>query len=222
VAQQSDWVLVDDLDGSRASSTVSFGLDGRGYEIDLSEENSAQLRGVLADFVAVARQNGGPRLPVAPAKPPPAARPPVAPPKRRPPAPRPPTTVVRQWARENGHPVADHGRIPAQVMRAYEQRSPAPPVREPVAAATPARAGTGAVVHALPTATPLRPRVVRPSADRAPTPTLLDRLRALLADLARLVRNLAGEARDAVQALLARLLPPIRSLIDELRGELAA
>jgi hypothetical protein len=31
--------LTDDLDGGKADTTVSFGLDGVNYEIDLSEEN---------------------------------------------------------------------------------------------------------------------------------------------------------------------------------------
>ena len=36
VAQKVEVVLVDDLDGSEAAETVSFGVDGRHYEIDLS------------------------------------------------------------------------------------------------------------------------------------------------------------------------------------------
>ena len=39
--------------------TVSFALDGRSYEIDLSEDNAAKLRGSLAAFVAAARRSGG-------------------------------------------------------------------------------------------------------------------------------------------------------------------
>ena len=35
--------LVDDLDGSEGAETVSFGLDGTNYEIDLSEKNAAAL-----------------------------------------------------------------------------------------------------------------------------------------------------------------------------------
>ncbi|MGE3289560.1 MAG: histone-like nucleoid-structuring protein Lsr2 [Pseudonocardia sp.] len=50
--------LVDDLDGSPASGTVRFGLDGRSYEIDLSDENAARLRAILADYAATARSRG--------------------------------------------------------------------------------------------------------------------------------------------------------------------
>ena len=37
--------LVDDLNGSKADGTVSFGLDGKSYEIDLSTKNAEKLRG---------------------------------------------------------------------------------------------------------------------------------------------------------------------------------
>ena len=38
---------------------VSFAIDGRAYEIDLSEDNAARLRESLASFVAAARKSGG-------------------------------------------------------------------------------------------------------------------------------------------------------------------
>lgn len=40
--------LVDDLDGSDGAETVSFAVDGKTYEIDLSEGNAAKLRDALA------------------------------------------------------------------------------------------------------------------------------------------------------------------------------
>ena len=51
--------FVDDLDGSEASGTINFGLDGRRYEIDLSEDNAGKLRDALAPFVGDARKSGG-------------------------------------------------------------------------------------------------------------------------------------------------------------------
>src|SRR3954451_21139302 len=36
--------LTDDIDGKPAAETVRFGLDGREYEIDLSEKNAKALR----------------------------------------------------------------------------------------------------------------------------------------------------------------------------------
>ena len=43
--------LTDDLDGGDADETVTFGLDGKSYEIDLSEANAEKLRKALAPFV---------------------------------------------------------------------------------------------------------------------------------------------------------------------------
>ena len=59
MAQQVNVKFVDDLDGSDAAATVSFGLDGKTYEIDLSDDNAAKLRDSLAVFVSAARKSGG-------------------------------------------------------------------------------------------------------------------------------------------------------------------
>jgi hypothetical protein len=102
--------LVDDIDGSKAAETVSFGLDRRMYELDLSEKNAGKLRDALAPFVASARRaggrrrsNGGSRMTEKPA------------------TDRERTAAIREWAREHGHKIADRGRIPASVIEAYEK-----------------------------------------------------------------------------------------------------
>ena len=51
MAQQVNVKFVDDLDGTDAAGTVSFGIDGKTYEIDLSDDNAARLRDSLAVFV---------------------------------------------------------------------------------------------------------------------------------------------------------------------------
>ena len=48
--------LIDDLDGGVAVVTHSFTLDGRAYEIDLSEVHSNQLIEVLGPFIASSRK----------------------------------------------------------------------------------------------------------------------------------------------------------------------
>lgn len=50
--------LIDDLDGSEATETVYFGLDGADYVIDLAEQNADELRGLLARFVDAGRKTG--------------------------------------------------------------------------------------------------------------------------------------------------------------------
>lgn len=106
MAQKVHIVLEDDLDGSEATETVSFSLDGTSYEIDLNEGNATKLRDALAVYIghgrrvtggarrgrkAAASSNGG-----ASAK------------------------EIREWARSNGHDVPERGRIPADVRSAYE------------------------------------------------------------------------------------------------------
>jgi hypothetical protein len=102
--------LVDDLDGSKAAETVSFSLEGRQYEVDLSEKNARKLRDAVAPFVASARRSGrgGQRS---------AGR--VR--GRQSAVDRQKTPAIREWARGHGYTVADRGRIPANVMEAYEK-----------------------------------------------------------------------------------------------------
>ncbi len=58
MAQKVNIVLVDDLDGSEATETVTFGLDGTTYEIDLNDKNAAKLRDALAGYVGHGRKVG--------------------------------------------------------------------------------------------------------------------------------------------------------------------
>ena len=51
--------LVDDLDGNDAMETVTFGLDGASYAIDLTEKNATALRKALDKYVRAARRSSG-------------------------------------------------------------------------------------------------------------------------------------------------------------------
>ena len=63
MAKKRLWSLVDDFDGSPAAETVTFALDGRTYEIDLSAENAAELRDVLQPWIdAGRRRRVGPQV----------------------------------------------------------------------------------------------------------------------------------------------------------------
>ena len=57
MAQRTQVLLIDDLDGSSADETVAFGLDGSAYEIDLSAKNANQLRKSLASYVSSGRKS---------------------------------------------------------------------------------------------------------------------------------------------------------------------
>lgn len=98
MAQKVSIVLVDDIDGSEANETVSFAIDGRDYEIDLSSRNASKLRDVLAPYIGHARRGGG---------------------RKRNRGNGPSPSDIRAWARENGFTVPDRGRVSSQVREAY-------------------------------------------------------------------------------------------------------
>lgn len=111
MAQKVFVEMVDDLDGSVGEdvATVGFALDGHTYEIDLSSKNAEKLRQSLAEFIAAARKR----------------RPSRGSGKGRGSASVDSTSreraqAIREWARESGHEVSDRGRIPANIVEAYD------------------------------------------------------------------------------------------------------
>jgi hypothetical protein len=102
MAQKVQITLVDDLDGSAANETVQFGLDGVGYEIDLSAANADALRQALARYVGSARRVASRRARGASGRGASDAH------------------AIRAWAKERGLAVSERGRISAEVRRAYD------------------------------------------------------------------------------------------------------
>ena len=51
MARETITKLIDDIDGSVATETVAFGLDGYQYQIDLSAKNAKKLRSELAPYL---------------------------------------------------------------------------------------------------------------------------------------------------------------------------
>jgi hypothetical protein len=109
MAKHTTTLLVDDIDGSGAVETVTFGLDGTTYEIDLNQLHAEDLREVLAPFISVARRVDGPagrrRNSMGADKP-----------KRGQDV---DLKAVRAWAQANGVPVNARGRIRAEVLKQY-------------------------------------------------------------------------------------------------------
>ena len=97
------------------TQTVSFGLDGRNYVIDLSDQNAAELRQTLGRYITAGRrvgqQTGTPKT--APARP--RSEQPAQADGRD-------AAAIRQWARAHGHRISDRGPIPATVRQAYADR----------------------------------------------------------------------------------------------------
>lgn len=104
MAQRVQIILEDDLDGGDASETVTFGLDGVTYEIDLNDKNAAALREALAGYVGAGRKVAGRR------------RSGSASSSRSSSG---ELSKIREWARANGFEVSDRGRISQKVRDAY-------------------------------------------------------------------------------------------------------
>lgn len=105
VAKRTVVELLDDVDGTVAEATVSFGVDGVQYEIDLSAANAAKLRKDLAKWTDKARRVPGARR---------------ASGRRTGAGSSYKSSDVREWANANGYKVALRGRIPAEVQQAYD------------------------------------------------------------------------------------------------------
>lgn len=108
VAQKVQVLLVDDLDGGEADETVTFALDGKTYEIDLTTSNADKLRGLLEPYVKGGRRTGG-RASGGRGK------------ARAASGGSQDTAQIRAWAKENGFEVNDRGRVPATIREAYEK-----------------------------------------------------------------------------------------------------
>jgi hypothetical protein len=97
-------VISDDIDGSDGAETVTFGLDGVTYEIDLAEKNRVKFENVLAPYIEHGRR----------------VRPQRRASQGASASPRVDRASVRAWAKANGLKVSERGRISAEVIAQYE------------------------------------------------------------------------------------------------------
>lgn len=106
--------LIDDLDGTEIEAgegeTVLFSLDGVAYEIDLTDANASELRAGLERYVSAGRSVGSSRGSSNGGG---SSRP-----RRR--TGQQDYSEIRSWAKSNGFQVSDRGRVPANVIDAYE------------------------------------------------------------------------------------------------------
>jgi hypothetical protein len=106
MAKKISVVINDDLDGSNDAQTVSFGIDGATYEIDLAAKNRGKLEKTLAPFVENGRRVSGRRRQRS------ASHATTS---------RQENAAIREWAKSAGLPVSERGRISAETMRLYEE-----------------------------------------------------------------------------------------------------
>ncbi len=101
--------LTDDLDGSPGDETLRFALDGREFEIDLTKAHAKELRDALQPYAKAARSMNGKAA------------------GRRSRGglsgsrDRGQVQAIRIWAKEHGLRVNERGRVPADVVKAYNE-----------------------------------------------------------------------------------------------------
>lgn len=136
MAKQIIQKLIDDLDGEQADVTIKFGLDGKNYEIDLSNENAETFRTIMERFVNAgtrvswSSKNGS--IPVRHVN--------------RSLSDREQNAAIRNWANKNGYEVSERGRIPQHVTEAFHAAGGMSPS---AAAAEPASAPAEKLVEAV-------------------------------------------------------------------------
>lgn len=102
--------ITDDLDGTvleqGEGKQITFSIEGRSYEIDLSNSNADKLYKALTPYVDAARpvNSGGSTRGSRPSR----AKNDLD------------LAAVREWARANGHTVSDRGRVPSSVIDAFK------------------------------------------------------------------------------------------------------
>lgn len=110
VAQKVQVLLLDDLEGGEADETVTFALDGKSYEIDLTAANADKLRDVLEPYVKGGRRTGGR-----------SGRGKGRGSSGSQGGGGQDTAKIRAWAKDQGYEVNDRGRVPASIRQAYEK-----------------------------------------------------------------------------------------------------
>jgi hypothetical protein len=106
-------ITTDDLDGSADAETIRFSYNGASYTIDLSKKNRTAFEKAIKPYIDVAEKASGRRAPAAGRRARAGGR------RRRSSAID--LSVVRAWARENGMPVSDRGRIAQATIDAYRE-----------------------------------------------------------------------------------------------------
>lgn len=99
-------IIESDLSGNADATTVTFGLKDTWYEIDLTEEEQKELEAALRTYIESGRRT----LPKETAR------------KRQVPETTPEEREqIRAWARKQGYELADRGRIPKHIRKAYAE-----------------------------------------------------------------------------------------------------
>lgn len=108
--------ITDDLDGSEGAETVTFGVHGATYEVDLTKDNQQRLQEALEPFLGVARKAGGSGPRRAAGRSTSSSSPSGASGVD--------VRAVRAWAAENSIGLSARGRIPNTIVEQYRAAHP--------------------------------------------------------------------------------------------------
>lgn len=106
----TDVQLIDDITGLPANTTIGFSVNGKGYIIDLSDDNAAAFNEALKPYVEHARR--------APANKHKARKSRSSSEAAR--IKRQKTAEMRAWALDNGYTIAKRGQLSQNIIDAYE------------------------------------------------------------------------------------------------------
>lgn len=100
----SKTVLIDDIDGGEAQVTIVFAINGESYQLDLSQTNANRFHKALKPFIDAAaglkeaHRNEVDEVAAAVNK----------------------RNQIRAWAKKKGYDVAERGKIPKEVLDAFD------------------------------------------------------------------------------------------------------
>lgn len=114
MAQRVRVELVDDLNGEEAQETVRFGVDGAGYEIDLTTGNADKLRSILSEYVEKGRKSTGGKRGQGGRQSSSSSAPTSGIQREQ-------AQQIRTWAQDNGYTPSSRGRISQSIVDAYNK-----------------------------------------------------------------------------------------------------
>lgn len=112
----TDVQLIDDIDGTPATTTIKFGVGGKSYIIDLSEQHADEFNKALAPYIEHARRAPANKRKARKSR----SSSEAARVKRQ------KNAEIRAWALENGVTVSKRGQLGQDTIAAYEAAHAAP------------------------------------------------------------------------------------------------
>ena len=117
MGQKVNIIHFDDIDGTEGPSvkTFHFAVDGKAYEIDVTEDKAEKVREILSEYIRKGRLDKGDGSSAKAGKPAPswASTPPEVKEENK---------RIREWAAKNGIECPSRGRIPQDVRDAYHEQ----------------------------------------------------------------------------------------------------